>query len=187
MPSADAPGAPALQACATDGGFSLKRFLARDPVQHIGVNVLDMAASKKFYAEVLGAEFVAEIDGITSDPWNEVLNGTALADGRKVPNLAGGDALHVAFYSLGNMAIELLRYYNVATGETFPGPLVGANEQGPAGMHICFNLAPDVDAADLFELLRARCADMYARTLMPSHSGSVWSYGQCTRTFCRFF
>jgi catechol 2,3-dioxygenase-like lactoylglutathione lyase family enzyme len=117
---------------------SLRRFFSTAPVQHVGVNVEDMAASKRFYAEVLGAEFVAEAAGITGANWNVVLNGTALADGKKVPDLASGDALDVAFYSFGNTAVELLRYYNVATGETFPGPLVAANEQGPAGMHLCF-------------------------------------------------
>jgi catechol 2,3-dioxygenase-like lactoylglutathione lyase family enzyme len=139
---------------------TLKHFLAREPVQHIGINVQDMEESKKFYSEVLGGTFIVEADGITSDPWNEILNGTAVAEGKKVPNLNAGDALHVAFYSFGNMAVELLRYYNVETGETFPGPVVGANEQGPAGMHICFNLAPNVDSKEFIIKLKEQCKGM---------------------------
>ena len=139
---------------------SLRHFFGTAPVQHVGVNVSDMEESKKFYSEVLGGEFVAEIDGITGANWNTVLNGTALADGKSVPDLAEGDALHVAFYSFGNTAIELLRYYKVATGETCPGPAIPANEQGPAGMHTCFNLAPDVDAAEFLAALKEKCKGM---------------------------
>lgn len=139
---------------------SLQRYLARDPVQHIGVNVRDMAESKKFYSEVLGGEFITEIDGITGSEWNTILNGSALSDGKKVPDLASGHALHVAFYSFGNMAVELLRYYDVATGQTFDGPVVGANEQGPAGMHICFNLDFNADSTEFIAALKEKCKGM---------------------------
>ena len=139
---------------------SLKRFLAKDPIQHIGVNVRDMGESKRFYSEVLGGEFITEIDGITGSEWNTILNGTALTAGKKVPDLGAGDALHVAFYSFGNMAVELLRYYSVESGETFDGPVVGANEQGPAGMHICFNLDADLDSTEFIKQLTEKCKGM---------------------------
>lgn len=45
-------------------------------------------------------------------------------------------------------------------GETFPGPVVGANEQGPAGMHICFNLAPNVDSKEFIIKLKEQCKGM---------------------------
>ena len=64
--------------------MSLKRFLAPEPIQHIGVNVNDMDESKRFYSNVLGGEFVSEIDGIVGDEWTTVLNGTALTEGSAV-------------------------------------------------------------------------------------------------------
>lgn len=145
--------------------MSLKRFLAPEPIQHIGVNVNDMDESKRFYSNVLGGEFVSEIDGIVGDEWTTVLNGTALAEGKNAPNLGAGDALHVCFYSFGNTAIELLRYYNVKSGETFKAPHLGANEQGVAGMHTCFNLAADIDPKEFFAELEAICKDMPNVTL----------------------
>ena len=57
------------------------------------------------------------------------------------PQLRKCDALDVCFVSFGNIAIELLRYYNKDIGLTQQAPVVLANEQGVAGMHTFFNLS----------------------------------------------
>lgn len=119
-----------------------------------------MAMSKRFYSEILGGTFVAEIDGIVGEEWTTILNGDALAKGKNAPDLKNGDALHVCFYSFGNTAVELLRYYNVASGETFKATSVGAMEQGVAGMHICFNLADGADPKEFISALTEASVDM---------------------------
>lgn len=130
--------------------MSLRNFLAADAIQHVGVNVDDMELSKKFYGEILGGIFIAEIRGIKGEEWTTILN----AEVETAPQLGSDHALDVCFYSFGNSAVELLRYYHADTGETHDAnDTVQANSQGVAGKHISFNLAPDVDTKEFFEKL----------------------------------
>ena len=47
--------------------MSLRNFLATDAIQHVGVNVHDMDISKKFYGEILGGVFIAQLTGIKGE------------------------------------------------------------------------------------------------------------------------
>ena len=130
--------------------MSPKNFLAADAIQHVGVNVDDMELSKQFYGDILGGIFIAEITGITGEEWTTILNGSVPT----APQLGSGDALDVCFYSFGNSAVELLRYYDLETGRTHDAhPCTEANEQGVGGKHISFNLAADVDTKEFFNKL----------------------------------
>ena len=130
--------------------MSLRNFLAADAIQHVGVNVDDMELSKRFYGDILGGTFIAEIKGITGEEWTTILNGSVPT----APQLGSGDALDVCFYSFGNSAVELLRYYNLETGHTHDAhPCTEANEQGVGGKHISFNLAGDIDTKEFFDQL----------------------------------
>ena len=98
-----------------------------------------MDISKQFYGEVLGGVFIAQLTGIKGGEWTSVLN----ADSKTAPQLGISDALDVCFYSFGNIAVELLRFYNVEIGFTHDQNVcIEANNQGVAGKHISFNLAP---------------------------------------------
>lgn len=137
--------------------MSLRSYLANDAIQHVGVNVDDMEISKKFYEEILGGVFIAEITGIDGEEWTTILNGQV----ETAPQLGSGDALDVCFYSFGNSAVELLRYYNKDTGETHSAhPCTDANKQGVAGKHISFNLAEDIDAKEFLGKLCEATKDM---------------------------
>ena len=46
------------------GFVSLRNYLATDAIQRVGVNVRDMDISKKFYGEILGGVFIAQLTGI---------------------------------------------------------------------------------------------------------------------------
>ena len=137
--------------------MSLRSYLANDAIQHVGVNVDNMDVSKKFYGEILGGVFIAEITGIDGEEWTTILNGLV----ESAPQLGSGDALDVCFYSFGNSAVELLRYYNKETGETHSAhPCMDANKQGVAGKHISFNLAEDIDAKEFLNKLCEATRDM---------------------------
>ena len=41
---------------------SLRKFLNPNGVQHVGVNVDDMALSREFYCDILGGIFISEIN-----------------------------------------------------------------------------------------------------------------------------
>lgn len=136
---------------------SLRNYLAADAIQHVGVNVNNMEISKKFYGEILGGVFIAQITGIKGQEWTSILN----ADSKTAPQLGIGDALDVCFYSFGNTAVELLRYYDAETGLTHDQNIsVKANDQGVAGKHISFNLAFDICAKEFLEKLRHSTKDM---------------------------
>ena len=80
---------------------------------------------------------------------------------KTAPQLGISDALDVCFYSFGNTAVELLRFYNVETGLTHDQNVcIEANNQGVAWKHISFNLAPDIHAKEFFEKLRDSMKDM---------------------------
>ena len=137
--------------------MSLRNYLATDAIQHVGVNVHDMDISKKFYGEILGGVFIAQLTGIKGEEWTSILN----ADSKTAPQLGISDALDVCFYSFGNTAVELLRFYNAETGLTHDQNVcIEANNQGVAGKHISFNLAPDIHAKEFFEKLRDSTKDM---------------------------
>ena len=130
--------------------LSLRNYLAADGIQHVGVNVDDMELSKQFYGDILGGIFIAEIKGITGEEWTTILNGTVPT----APQLGRGDALDVCFYSFGNTAVELLRYYCLETGKTHDAyPCTDANMQGVGGKHVSFNLAEDIDTGEFFTKL----------------------------------
>ena len=127
--------------------MSLRHYLSHDAVQHVGINVDDMEISKTFYGEILGGVFVAEIKGITGEEWTTILNGNV----ETAPQLGSGDALDVCFYSFGNTAVELLRYYDKESGKTHDlHPCTDAMKQGVGGKHISFNLAEDIDTKEFF-------------------------------------
>ena len=137
--------------------MSLRNYLADEAIQHVGVNVDDMELSKKFYIDILGGVFIAEITGIDGEEWTTILN----ADAKTAPQLGAGDALDVCFISFGNSAVELLRYYNKESGLTHNANVsVDANEQGVAGKHISFNLAADINTKDFFDKLCDATASM---------------------------
>jgi hypothetical protein len=54
---------------------SLRKFLNPNGVQHVGVNVDDMALSREFYCDILGGIFISEINGISGEEWTSILNG----------------------------------------------------------------------------------------------------------------
>lgn len=123
----------------------------------MGVNVYDMEISKRFYGDILGGIFIAEITGITGEEWTTILNGTE----KTAPQLGSGDALDVCFYSFGNSAVELLRYYELETGKTHEvNPCSDANKQGVAGKHISFNLAGEIDTKEFLDQLSEATKDM---------------------------
>lgn len=127
--------------------MTLRKYLNQDAVQHVGINVDDMEISKQFYGDILGGVFVAEIKGITGEEWTTILNGNV----ETAPQLGSGDALDVCFYSFGNTAVELLRYYDKESGKTHDAhPCTDANKQGVGGKHVSFNLAEDIDAKEFF-------------------------------------
>ena len=116
-----------------------------------------MDISKKFYGEILGGVFIAQLTGIKGEEWTSILN----ADSKTAPRLGISDALDVCFYSFGNTAVELLRFYNAETGLTHDQNIcIEANNQGVAGKHISFNLAPDIHTKEFFEKLRDSTKDM---------------------------
>lgn len=137
--------------------MSLRNYLADEAIQHVGVNVDDMEISKKFYGDILGGVFIAEICGIVGEEWTSILN----ANTETAPQLGCGDALDVCFYSFGNSAVELLRYYNSETGKTHNENLsIEANKQGIAGKHISFNLAENINTKEFFDKLRDATKNM---------------------------
>ena len=137
--------------------MSLRKYLSHDAVQHVGINVDNMEISKNFYGDILGGIFIAEIKGITGEEWTTILNGNVVT----APQLGRGDALDVCFYSFGNTAVELLRYYNKETGKTHDAhPCTEANEQGVGGKHVSFNLADDIDSKEFFSKLIEETKDM---------------------------
>ena len=74
------------------------------------------------------------------------------ADSETAPRLGITDALGVCFYSFGNTAVELLRFHNAETGLTHDQNIcIEANNQGVAGKHISFNLAPDIHAKEFLK------------------------------------
>ena len=116
-----------------------------------------MDISKKFYGEILGGVFIAQLTGIKGEEWTSILN----ADSKTAPQLGISDALDVCFYSFGNTAVELLRFCNAETGLTHDQNVcIEANNQGVAGKHISFNLAPDIHTKEFFEKLRDSTKDM---------------------------
>ena len=116
-----------------------------------------MDISKKFYGEILGGVFIAQLTEIKGEGWASVLN----ADSKTAPQLGISDALDVCFYSFGNTAVVLLRFCNAETGLTHDQNIcIEANNQGVAGKHIYFNLAPDIHTKEFFEKLRDFTKDM---------------------------
>jgi len=131
--------------------MSLRNYLADEAIQHVGINVDDMEISKEFYGDILGGVFIAEIREIVGEEWTSILN----ASTETAPQLGRGDALDVCFYSFGNTAVELLRYYDRNTGKTHNKHMsVEANKQGVAGKHISFNLATNINSKEFFNKLR---------------------------------
>ena len=105
----------------------------------------------------MGGVFIAQLTGIKGEEWTSILN----ADSKTAPQLGISDALDVCFYSFGNTAIELLRFYNSETGLTHDQNIcIEANNQGVAGKHISFNLAFDINTKEFFEKLRDSTKDM---------------------------
>ena len=161
---------------------SLRKFLNSNAVQHVGVNVYDMALSKEFYCDILGGIFISEINGISGEEWTSILNGGA----KNAPQLGKGDALDVCFVSFGNIAIELLRYYNKDTGMTHQAPVVLANEQGVAGMHISFNLSESINSKEFFQELAKATQHMHAVSLNKSDVHRLGSEGELGGWNCFF-
>ena len=84
---------------------SLRKFLNPNGVQHVGVNVDDMALSREFYCDILGGIFISEINGISGEEWTSILNGVE----KNAPQLGKGDALDVCLCLL-----EILRLSSFA-------------------------------------------------------------------------
>ena len=55
-----------------------------------------MDISKKFYREILGGVFIAQLTGIKGEEWTSILN----ADSKTAPQLGISDALDVCFIRL---------------------------------------------------------------------------------------
>ena len=161
---------------------SLRKFLNPNGVQHVGVNVDDMELSREFYCDILGGIFISEINGISGEEWTSILNGAA----KNAPQLGKGDALDVCFVSFGNIAIELLRYYNKETGVTHQAPVVLANEQGVAGKHISFNLSESIDTKEFFEQLAKATQHMRNAFLNKSDVHRLDSEGELGGWNCFF-
>ena len=63
-----------------------------------------MDISKKFYGEILGGVFIAQLTGIKGEEWTSILN----ADSKTAPQFGISDALDVCFIRLAIQRLNCL-------------------------------------------------------------------------------
>jgi len=137
-------------------------------VNHIGITVDDMEKSLEFYTEVLGGMLIVQGAGFDGDEMHNTLLQKEELDAIElgvedpstigVPNLRDGkENLDVAFIQLENVVIELLRYRDASSDQTFNARNPHSSPAFVNSMHLSFNFPEDMDIDQFMKDLEDEC------------------------------
>lgn len=145
---------------------------------HFGYVVNDVAKAKKFYGDILGAEFVGEASGIAGPTFQDIIHKydaevRHLNVGTTIPNYETAEhCQYIGLYSYGTSIIEIIYFYECGddgtdmTGKAmFPGRYGLPNGRGsPGSVHCALSLKADADPTGWVTAAQAEGMDNVAVT-----------------------